>query len=370
MARKKKEEKTEFYSLSKIMKIKAKYYMIFGQRSNGKTYAVLELILTNYIKRREQGAIIRRFSEDFRGKRGASMFNNHVNNGIIRTLTNETYNSIKYASKQWFLCLKNEGGEIIKMDDRPFCYGFALSEMEHDKSTSYPKITTVCFDEFLSRTGYLNDEFVLFMNTLSTIIRTRDNVKIFMLGNTVNKWCPYFVEMGLKHIKEMNAGDIDTYKYADKNLIVAVEYAEPVEATAKSSSYFAFDNPKLQMITTGAWELDIYPHCPCKFTFNDVIRKFYIIWDGQILEGDIVITDERNLFLFFHIKTTPLKEKDGDMIFSTEYSIKNGWYRNMKMYYNPISKMIAKLFKSDKVFYQNNEVGDIIFNYLKWCDKN
>ena len=64
-------------------------------------------------------------------------------------------------------------------DKQPFCYAFALSELEHDKSTAYPNVTTVLFDEFLSRKSYLPDEFVLFMNTLSTIIRERDNVKIY-----------------------------------------------------------------------------------------------------------------------------------------------------------------------------------------------
>ena len=38
---------------------------------------------------------------------------------------------------------------------------------------------------------------LFFMNVLSTIIRDRENIKIFMLGNTVNKYCPYFDEMGL-----------------------------------------------------------------------------------------------------------------------------------------------------------------------------
>lgn len=370
MARKKKEEATEFYSLSKIMKIDAKYYMIFGQRSNGKTYAVLELILKNYVKSHKQGAILRRFTEDFRGKRGASMFNNHINNGLVTELTNDRYNSIKYQSKQWFLCHKNDDGEIDRIDEKPFCYAFSLSEMEHDKSSSYPRITTICFDEFLSRTGYLNDEFILFMNTLSTIIRTREDVKIFMLGNTVNKYCPYFAEMGLKHIKEMESGSIDTYRYSDKKLVVAVEYAEPSKATTKSNSYFAFDNPKLQMITTGAWELDIYPHSPARFTMNDVIRKIYIIWDNNIIEGDFVSLEDYDHFLFFHQKTTPLKEKEGDMIFSTEFTIKRGYFRNIKVIYNPISKMIMKLFKVDRVFYQDNEVGDMMYNYLKWCDKN
>lgn len=373
-ARKKTKTENEYYSLEKITKrgkqIKAKYYIIFGQRSSGKTYAVLNRILENYCKKHKQGAILRRYREDFIGKRGQVMFSSLVNNDLVSKYTNDSYNGVKYYGKQWFLCKTDETGEIVKVDEKPFCYGFALSEMEHDKSTSYPNITTICFDEFISRNGYINDEFILFMNTLSTIIRSRNDVEVFMLGNTINKYCPYFAEMGLKHIKDMQQGSIDIYTYGNKDLKVLVEYTSETSNNAKSTSYFAFDNPKLEMITTGAWELDIYPHCPCKFTVNDVLKRFFIIWDSEIFEGDIVVNDDREIFIFFHAKTTPIKDVDSDIVFTQDYSIKRNYFRNIMKRYNPLSDTIKKLFISDRVFYQNNEIGDAINNYLRWCKGN
>ena len=68
----------------------------------------------------------------------------------------------------------------------------------------------------------------MFANVLSTIIRHRNDVKIFMLANTVNKYCPYFKEMGLKHITEMKQGSIDIYTYGSSDLRVAVEYGKPL----------------------------------------------------------------------------------------------------------------------------------------------
>ena len=35
----------------------------------------------------------------------------------------------------------------------------------------------------------------------------------------------------------------------------------------------------------------------------------------------------------------------------------------------PVEKHIAEYYKSDKVFYQDNEVGEIVRNYLLWCTK-
>ena len=40
--------KNNFYSLKNILKEKATYNVIFGGRSNGKTYAVLSKILTDF----------------------------------------------------------------------------------------------------------------------------------------------------------------------------------------------------------------------------------------------------------------------------------------------------------------------------------
>ena len=58
-----------------------------------------------------------------------------------------------------------------------------------------------------------------------------------MLGNTVNRYCPYFKEMGLAHIKEMKPGDIDLYRYGDSELTVAVEYTTPKKNSP--DEYFA-----------------------------------------------------------------------------------------------------------------------------------
>ena len=238
--------------------------------------------------------------------------------------------------------------------------------MEHDKSTSYPDITTICFDEFLTRTTYLQDEFVLFMNVISTIIRHRTNVKIFMLGNTVNRYCPYFREMGLKHIKEMKPGDIDLYRYGDSDLTVAVEYTLPNKNGKESDLYFAFDNPKLSMITGGAWEIDIYPHCPVKFKPSDILFIYFIEFSGDLLQCEIV-QHEDLCFTFIHRKTTEIKDPEHDLIFSPDFSPRANCKRKITKPTSKIEKKISEHFIKDKVFYSDNEVGEIVRNYLLWC---
>lgn len=360
-------KKEKYYSLKNILEYNAYYNVIFGERSNGKTYAVLKYGLENYVKDHKQLAIVRRWREDFTGKRGTSMFENLVENDEISRLTSGKWTGVHYYASKWYLCRWDEDGKVVK-DETPFAFGFAISAAEHDKSTSYPNITTVMFDEFLTRQAYLPDEFILFMNTISTIVRRRTDVKIFMLGNTVNRYCPYFGEMGLKHVREMAPGDIDLYRYGESELLVAVEYTAPTKAGKESDFYFAFDNPKLSMITGGAWELDIYPHLPYKYKPKDIIFTYFIQFAGDLLQCEIIKLD-KTVFTFIHRKTTPLQHPEKDLIYSTEFNAQPNWRRKITKPATPLEERILWFYRCDKIFYQSNEIGEVVRNYLLWCRK-
>lgn len=362
-----KAKKRTYYSLDRILSRKATYNMIIGERSNGKTYACLKLGLTRYVEAGEQMALIRRWDTDYKGKNGQSMFDSLERNGVIQELTGGEWTGVYYWSGRWYLCRYDENGKRER-DDVPFCYAFAVSTGEHDKSTSYPGIKTVVFDEFLTRTQYLPNEFVLYMNLLSTIIRDRADVKIFMLGNTVNKFCPYFGEMGLTHIWKMKQGDIDVYRYGESKLTVAVEYCKANKEGKPSDVYFAFDNPKLAMITGGEWEIDIYPHSPYKYRPKDVLFTYWIQFDRHLLQCE-VIQYEDAYYTYIHRKTGDIKHPERDLVFSPEWSPLPNWRRNLLRPTDDIGKKIMLHYKQDKIFYQDNEIGEIVRNYMIWCGK-
>ena len=372
--------KEKYYSLTNILSKNADYNAIIGERSNGKTYAVLKRIIEKYSEKNIQGALIRRWADDFKGKRGASMFDALVSNNEISKATKGMWTDVYYFSSRWYMCKYDDEGNRT-LDDKPFCFGFALTGMEHDKGTSFPGIGNILFDEFITRSAYLPDEFVLFCNVISTIIRHRESVngepiKIFMCGNTVNRYCPYFDEMGLSHVKNMEMGSIDVYTYGEKtvsgkpSLKVAVEYCTPSNKKQgkNSDKFFAFDNPKLQMITGGAWEIDIYPHCPCNIRPKDVIFKYYIKFDSELLECRI-IKHEDMFFTFVNKKTTPLKDEQTDIIFSTDFDPRPNYFRNITRPKTKMCLKIADFYIKDKIFYDSNETGEIMRNYLIWCGK-
>lgn len=365
VVRQKKEDTGDWYSYKAIDKLKCQYNMIIGERSNGKTYGALLKILENYVKSNKKGAYIRRYKEDYRGKRGDALFESIEVNGVVKELTEGKFDCIKYQSGRWYLAISDkETGKKIASED-PFCYAFAISDMEHDKSTSYPEVTTIVFDEFLTRGYYLPNEFVLFMNTLSTIIRHRNDVTIYMLANTVNKYAPYFAEMGLKHVQSMEKGTIDVYTYGSSKLKVAVEYcSSPKKEGKKSDVYFAFDNPSLQLITGGAWELDIYPHCPEEYDRKDIVFTFFMTFEETILQGEVIINDYMN-YIYIHRKSTPIKNPFEDLIFSLDSKPYPNYVTGLRNNGRSVVRSIYRYFQDEKVFYQDNEVGEIVRNFIK-----
>lgn len=354
-----------YYSLKRILQYHALYYIIFGERSNGKTYAVLLYGLKQYIKSGKQLMIIRRYDDDYTGNNGRGMFDNLVHNGAVSKHTNGEWDNIIYRARAWYLARKEEDGTITT-DETPLALGFALNKAEHYKSSSYPKAGMILFDELLATKYYLTDEFKLFCSIVSTIVRNRRDIPVFMVGNTVNRYCPYFREMGLVNVKKQKPGTIDYYKYPDPDLRVAVEYTASGQSK-DSDSYFAFNNPKLKMITTGEWEIADYPHCPVRFEKSDIRYTYFIDFDSELFQCEIVYKG-RLKFTFIHPKTTPLKLSNNQILYTTEFSAEPNVFRDIANPRNEIMDAIYSYFQEDRVFFSDNQTGDTIHKYLEFFE--
>ena len=319
MARK---NKLKFYSLKRINEKESKYKMIFGQRSNGKTHAVLRYALDKYIENGEELAIVRRWDSDFTGANSAKTYYDQlVCNGFgeneILDVTNGLFNDVVYYAGNYYLANRTEDNKLVR-SDRIIARAFALNLSERYKGGSWPQITTIFFDEFATNSYYLVDEWTHFTKVLSSIIRTRDNVTVYMCANTVNRYGnPYFREMGINKIHKMKLGQIDVYEYGNSDLRVAVEYADGFgEKGSPSDVYFAFDNPKLKMITSGAWEFNIYKHLsdaqlPEKIKDKHIYLYYFIELEEVTLQAEIIIMGDVSI-TYIHRKTTPIKDRNTD----------------------------------------------------------
>lgn len=360
-------ELQDYYNIGPIDATNAVYRMIIGQRSNGKTYSVCKHIIENYFSHGERAAYIRRWDEDIQPKNLASLFAPHYQ--LIEELSGGEYNSVAYRAKEFHLVHLDEEGKVDKKDPTAFCVTASINTAEHTKGQDRGEIHLILFDEFMTRNAYLPNEFVQYCNLLSSLIRNRDNCIIYMLANTVNRYCPYFKEMGLKDVESMPQGQVFLYNYGNADLTVAVEYCDPVKATEKvASKYFAFDNPQLEMITTGAWELMLYPRPPYKIFEDDIKYRFYIQFGEAMLCGEIVHpshgTHTKDLFIFIHPQTKDIEIDDKMILYTDSFTTSRCHVRFLKDQPTNLHKIIADLILKKAVCFSSNETGEIFRNWL------
>lgn len=356
-----------YYNIAPIDNTGAVYRMIIGQRSNGKTYSVCKHIIEDYLKEGKRGAYIRRYEESITPKNIQTLFNPHLQ--LIWQLSGGKWNAISYRAKEFHFCAVDSSGNVFAKDDTAFCIAAAINTAENTKGEDRGEVDTILYDEFMTRAGYLNNEFVRFMNLLSSLIRDRANAVIYMIGNTVNRYCPYFREMGLKNIDNLPKGEIAVYAYGNSSLTVAVERCDEVEATKQTASkYFAFDNPQLQMITKGEWEIQIYPRPPYKILEQDIMLVFYIQFAEQLLCCEIVHSSlkqySNDVFIFVHPQTKDIDIDDNTVMYVNDFSSCRMHVRYLRDKPTRAHELICDLIQRKAVCFSDNECGEVFRNWL------
>lgn len=361
-------EEFKYYSYDEIDKCNATYNLIIGQRSNGKTFGMLKKIIDEYLATGTPSAYIRRLDEQIKPTYISFLFN--PLSDYLREKTNGKYTGFDYRLRAfYFMREETDGsGRTTKTKDKtPFCRTYSINTHDTSKGADAGKVRYVVFDEFITRQYYLSNEFVMFQNVLSSIIRNRDGVQIYMLANTVNKYCPYFADMGIKDVADMEQGTINLYTVGKTKTTIAVEYCAPNQTSQKVSKYFAFDNPQLNMITDGSWEIALYRHAPPQLNNYPIMLSFFIVYHDKIVQGDIYLYKQYPI-IFYHPKTTQLQHPERDIIYYEEM------YDGNPLHMMTISggltraqKLIEQLIKTNRTFYSDNSTGELVNNWLKFA---
>lgn len=378
MARKKQTTK-KYYDIQDLLNLGSKdpdirYFMAFGERSAGKSYSCGVYALKNYWNNKKTTGLVRRYDDDWGLNVANTYFDSIVANGEVTKITGGKFDNIVYWSHKWYLSyFDTEKGKMIK-DEKPFAYAYALNTWEKSKASQQPAMNTVIMEEFITNTRYLgseNSEFNYFLNLISTLARDKDDFKCILVGNTIRRYGnPYFICMGIeKKVLQMQAGDIVVFKSEGKKLKIAVEYTDPPVDGKKSDILFDFptDNEVSRQITKGEWQIDTrYPTLPqgTRILPKEIVFSFFMIYRTELLQGDIVFQKD-TVYLFFHRKTTEIKDLDNDIIFDLEYHIEGNYYRDITRPVDILSEKIWLLFKSERVFVQDPEVGEVLFSYIE-----
>lgn len=226
--------------------------IMYSMRSNGKTYALKKEFMRTY-QRGRKFFYLRRRATEVRPSRLKFFFSD---------FPFEEYLPEGYrigANRGEFYIYNIEGGR--EANKQTIGYYGSLDKANELKSTTFTDVDILGYDEFLSSrlTGTeLIDEYTLFINTISTIRRTRKDFVVYMLGNTVNRNSCYFDNWSI-NIDDIPFGGIKVFEYPDNNKI-CVEY--PKTDIDESNKLFVFGTPKEQAIINGVWETAAYPTYP------------------------------------------------------------------------------------------------------------
>ena len=169
-------EENFYYNYDRIISYNALLNILIGERGVGKTYGASKLVVKDFIKRGKQFVYLRRYKTEL-GKSVKKFFSELNKNNEFPNHT---------------LDVK---GLTFMIDEEVAGYGMTLSTAQQLKSSNFPDVKYIIFDEFLIEEGqghYLKNEVVSFLGLIETIARMRD-IKVFMLANAVTEINPYFL---------------------------------------------------------------------------------------------------------------------------------------------------------------------------------
>ena len=367
------------YNIDTIDSLGANINIIYGERANGKSYQVKHKkgifkylkettnfydryydkgnIIKNAIKEKSEFILLRRFSEEIT----PSLIEQYFDDVDIESLTDGKYDLITCYRKQLFLSnYDSKNNKVIRGEK--IGYVVALSTEQKYAGGSYLKVTDIIFEEFMSRGLYLSHEPDRLMNFYSTIDRKRGTTKMWLVGNTITRVCPYLVDWELMEIvrhqkqgeiktKWLPTGDIDDNGVAIE-VKLAIEYCK-----ASGDSSFIIGKHK-NMLNKGEWQTDIQPHLQKSYKSYKIILRIMFVYKTFKFIGEYLLDKETHNTCWF-IKSYNGEIDNHTLVFSDIVKESRYWQRDI---YNPLLKNqrlinVLKTFRENNIFYADDLTG-------------
>lgn len=369
------------YSREDIDIIGAQYNIILSGRNAGKSYSIAAgekpfEMYDGYIpmalkKKTCVLGYVRRLDKETKAYMVEADFDDKLD--VIKKLSNGNYDRVKvYQGKIYFAKINEDG--TLKRASWHFGKVFSIATASQWKSKQFPTIEYIVYEEFITDDLYLRNEPDLFMNLVSTIARDR-MVHVYMLGNTVNRNCPYVTEWGLSEVTRQKVGTIDIYKKINEDgttTTIAVEISENVKEEGKKKNSMFFGKSREQ-ITSSEWQTKSYPKLTLNFEEYDLIYRIMICYPELTFYACVIIDRFGQMFAFFYpatdrsrktlttIKGRRVTTKVGDSFLESD-SLRSDI---------PAEKMLYHLYKSGRARYANDLCGTDIeqnekINSLLW----
>lgn len=348
-----------YYDITNALKTMARYIILLGQRSNGKSYQVKDTILGDAYSPKKVKELLkrasveeckfiylRRWKEDIKTKYVEEYFGD-MN---IKKITEGKYDCIiAYNGFLYYGVTDKDGDRRKEKEIGRYC---ALNEYERYKSQTFVNYEYIVYEEFITDSVYLNDEPRLLQQFVSTVARHRP-ITVFLVGNTLSRVCPYFNEWCLEGILRQKLGTIEIYHHhlEDGSVVdIAVEYC----ANASGVKNTMFFGTTAKQIVSGEWDTKDVPKLPKdKENYEKVYEVLVKYQKFNFLMELLIEKRDGGVILFIHPHTTKRKVL---RVLTNEFS-DNRFTSTMLDTSKKPEWLISECFRLGKVCYSDNLTG-------------
>ena len=175
-----------YYNYDKLFSYNFLLAFVIGERGVGKSFGAKKAVLSKYLKTGEQFIYLRRYKTE-------------LDTALVTFWSD--LQSAGFFEDHELKVRKSKMLTEFKCDGKTCGYAVPLSTANILKSTAFPNVKTIIFDEFLLDTmagtyRYLKNEVNMVMDVIETVGRLRD-IQVIFLGNATSQVNPYFASLGL-----------------------------------------------------------------------------------------------------------------------------------------------------------------------------
>jgi len=262
-----------------------------------------------------------------------------------------------YRKNLFLSVYDNETGKIKRHEK--IGYVVALSTEQNYAGASYLDVDDIIFEEFMSRTTYLPNESNKLMNFYATVDRKRLTTRLWLVGNTISRVCPYINDWGLHQIISLQKqGTIKVTEIPDviegnPPIKIAIEYCMSTGQTSGTIGTNA------KMINTGAWETAPQPHLPKSYKEYKCLYRFGFQYQNFRFLCELIVDKKENDNFIWFIYPKYSDFKDKTIIFSDVIKVSRYWQRDIYniSIKNDKLKNLFQTFKENRIFYSTDMCG-------------
>ena len=329
----------------KLEKIKADIIILNGGRDTGKSYSVkLKLLEDAYNAIDEKGICkskfiyLRRFYDDTKDIFSQTYFDD-IN---ISLMTGGRFNTVIVFRHEIYLGNIDENGKQSK--DVNIGRVCSMSKVVSYKSQVFANYNKMVYEEFVSD-QYLADEPTKLLNFISTVFRDRKGV-VYMIGNLVSRFNPYFREWELTGTTNQALDTIDTYNY-DGVIIKCWRCPDGVNLNK-----MAFGHAK-KAIDGVAYESTVQPHLDIDRETAQLVYTV-VLQHNELMYLMELLNINNELVWYVSPKTTAIKK--GTRVVSNKFST-DAIHTNCFVGLSDCEARAFNLLKQNKVCFSDNLTG-------------